>query len=102
MPSSPNYVRDYDQERKTAKKRGETGVGKKSGDAQRHRARRKFEKATGRKLDKDEHVDHKRTIKNGGTNNPKNLRVRSASDNMAAGGRSGSKAGKAAGGRKGK
>lgn len=102
MPSSPNYVRDYEQERKTAKARGETAQGRKSGDATRHRARRKVEKTLGRKLSKDEHVDHKKTLKSGGSNNPKNLRVRSASDNMAAGGRSGSKAGKAAGGRKGK
>lgn len=102
MPSSPNYVRDYEQERKTAKARGETGRGKKSGDATRHRARRMVEKTLGRKLKEDEHVDHKRTLKNGGSNKPKNLRVRAASDNMAAGGRSGSKAGKAAGGRKGK
>lgn len=102
MPSSPNYKRDYEQERKTARARGETGHGAKSGDATRHRARRKVEKVMGRKLNKDEHVDHKKTLKNGGSNNPKNLRVRSASSNMAAGGRSGSKAGKAAGGRKGK
>ncbi len=49
MPSSNNYNRDYKTERKTAKKRGETGVGSKSGDATRHRARRLLEKELGKK-----------------------------------------------------
>ena len=40
--------RDYEQERKTAIKRGETGIGSKSGDAQRHRARRIVEKRVGK------------------------------------------------------
>ena len=42
MPSSPGYVRNYKQERLTAIKRGETGVGAKSGDAMRHKARRQL------------------------------------------------------------
>ena len=56
MPSSPSYQRNYAQETKTAKARGETGVGSNSGDAVRHRARRKAIKAglikAGSKLDK--------------------------------------------------
>jgi hypothetical protein len=92
--------RDLKQERKTAKARGETGVGSKSGDAQRHRARRKVENERG-PIPKGKEVDHKKTLKSGGSNGRSNLRVRDASANKAAGGRSGSKAGKAAGGRKG-
>ncbi|AUG88376.1 hypothetical protein PQC39_gp012 [Vibrio phage Vp_R1] len=94
----PRKVRDYKQERKTAIARGETGVGSKSGDATRHRARRQMEKKVGA-LSSDKHVDHKKGI--GAGNSPSNLRVRPASDNMAHGGRKGSKKGKSAGGRKG-
>ena len=101
MPSSPGYVRNYAQERKTAIKRGETGCGSKSGDNKRHKARRKVEKRLGRKLSPNEHVDHKRPVKSGGGNGDGNLRVRSASSNMAHGGRSGNKAGKSQGGKKG-
>lgn len=102
MPSSPNYKRDYKQERKTAKKRGETGVGSKSKDATRHRARRALEKKLGKKLSPNQHVDHKKSLKSGGSNSTSNLRVRSAKSNCSAGGKSGNRAGKAAGGRKGK
>ena len=102
MPSSANYVRDYKQERKTAKARKETGVGSKSGDATRHRARRKVEKKLGKKLSPSQHVDHKKKLKSGGSNGSGNLRVVSASKNMSDGGKCGNKKGKAAGGRKGK
>ena len=101
MPSSANYKRDYKQERKTAKKRGETGIGSNSGDATRHRARRKVEKSKG-KLSSSTHVDHKKPLKSGGSNAKSNLRVRKASPNMSSGGKAGNRTGKAAGGRKGK
>lgn len=101
MPSSPNYVRDLAQERRTAIARGETSCGSKSKDAVRHRARRKVEKKLGRKLKPTEHVDHKKPLKSGGGNGLANLRVRDASSNCSAGGKSGNRAGKAAGGRKG-
>lgn len=84
-------VRDYDRERELAIRRGETGVGSKSGDAQRHRARRKVEKRIGRKLQTDEVVDHKNPVKDGGSNDHGNLRVRSLSSNAADGGRIGSR-----------
>ncbi len=100
MPSSPGYKRDYQQERKTAIRRGETGTGHNAGDSIRHRARRKKEKELGHKLSSSQHVDHKNKVKNGGSNGSKNLRVMSASKNMADGGRSGNTAGKAAGARK--
>lgn len=95
MPSSPNYKRDYKQERKTAKRRGETGRGSSSGDAKRHRARNKVIRERGEAAVRGKDVDHKRPIKNGGGNSSSNLRVRDRSSNRAAGGRSGNRAGKA-------
>jgi hypothetical protein len=76
-------VRDYKQENKTAKSRGETGKGSSSGDATRHRARRKVEKKLGRKLPTSIHVDHKKKLKSGGTNASGNLATRPASENMS-------------------
>lgn len=104
MPSSPGYIRNYSQERLTAIKRGDTGVGKKSKDAMRHKARRLVEKSTGKKLPTSVHVDHKKPLKNGAlssANNLSNLQTISASENMSKGGKSGSSKGKAAGARKG-
>jgi hypothetical protein len=90
--------RDYQQERKTAIARKETGVGSSSGDATRHRARRLLAKT--KDIPDGHEVDHKRTLKDGGSNSNSNLRVRSVKANRAAGGKSGSREGKAAGGRK--
>lgn len=84
--------RNYQRERELAIRRGETGVGSKSGDAQRHRARRKVEKTLGRKLASDEVVDHKERVKDGGSNASSNLRVRSLKSNAADGGRVGNSA----------
>lgn len=83
MPSSANYVRDYKQERKTAKARGETGVGAKSGDAMRHKARRKVIKKLGKSAVAGKDVDHKSKLKNGGGNGLKNLRVRARRANRS-------------------
>lgn len=99
MPSSPNYKRDIAQEGRTAKARGETGVGTKSKDATRHRARRAYEKANG-DLPSNVDVDHKKSLKSGGSNSISNLKVRSQKSNRSAGGKAGNKAGKAAGARK--
>ncbi len=93
--------RDYKQERETAKKRGETGNGKASGDNVRHKARRKVIKASG-PIPAGVDVDHKKPLRSGGSNSQSNLRKRASGANKAAGGRSGSRAGKAAGGRKSK
>ncbi len=79
MPSSPNYVRDYKQERRTAKKRGETGVGSKSGDATRHRDRRAYEKKNG-KIPKDKELHHTKKRAKGKT------RVISKKSNRSKGG----------------
>lgn len=99
--SVPKRKRDYKQERRTAIRRGETGVGSNSGDAKRHRARRAMEKKVGKAAIKGKDVHHKRPIKSGGGNSTGNLGVKSKSSNRAHGGRIGNKAGKAAGGRKG-
>ena len=84
-------ARDYKRERQLAVRRGETGVGSKSGDAQRHRARRKVQKRIGRKLAPDEVVDHIKRVKDGGSNGSSNLRVRSLKSNAADGGRVGNR-----------
>lgn len=84
-------ARDYKRERQLAIRRGETGVGSKSGDAQRHRARRKVQKKLGRKLGPDEVVDHIKRVKDGGGNGDSNLRLRSLKSNAADGGRVGNR-----------
>jgi len=78
--------RNYKRERELAIRRGETGVGSDSGDATRHRARRKVEKDLGRELGPDEVVDHKTPVKSGGSNSRSNLRVRRLKSNAAHGG----------------
>ncbi len=85
MPSNANYVRDYKQERVTSKSRGETGVGSKSSDARRHRARRAYMKRNGA-LSPDPHVDHKNPLRSGGSDSASNLQERSASSKTSHGG----------------
>ena len=84
-------ARDYKRERELAIRRGETGVGSKSGDAQRHRARRKVQAGRKKKLRPDQVVDHIKRVKDGGGNGLSNLRVRSLKSNAADGGRVGNK-----------
>ena len=84
MPSSENYVRDYKQEAKTAKARGEQGVGHNSGNAIRNRARysaiKKGMIPAGSKKD----IDHKKALSMGGAGtDEKNLRAVSASANRS-------------------
>ena len=73
MPSSKNYIRDYAQEYRTAKKRGETGTGHDSGSAERHRLRRKMLKKGLVKAGQD--VDHVRALSKGGSNTIRNARA---------------------------
>lgn len=76
MPSSPNYKRNYAQEYKTAKARGETG-GHTSPHSERLRARRlAMKKGLVRPHDHKD-LDHKVPLSKGGANTPANERVTS-------------------------
>lgn len=81
MPSSENYVRNYAQEYKTAKARGEVGTGSDSGNAKRHRLRRKALKLGMVKPGQD--LDHKKPLSMGGSNTLKNARAVSPHDNRS-------------------
>lgn len=81
MPSSKNYVRDYKQEYKTAKKRGEVGTGSGSGNAKRHRLRREMLKLGMVKPGQD--VDHKKPLSKGGSNSVANGKAVSPSKNRS-------------------
>lgn len=78
MPSSPNYKRDYAQEAKTAKARGEN-----ADNAQRHRARAAMEKAGLAKPNDGKDVGHLKHIKGGGTNAKSNLAMQSVGANRS-------------------
>lgn len=81
MPSSPNYVRDYKQEYKTAKARGEIGTGSNSSNAKRHRLRRKALKLG--MIKKSDTLDHVVPLSKGGGNTLKNARPATAHDNYS-------------------
>jgi hypothetical protein len=76
MPSSPDYKRDYTQEQKTAKSRGED-----EGNRLRKRARRKLEAKGMVKLNDGKDVDHVKGV--GAGNGDGNLRVLSKSSNRS-------------------
>lgn len=80
MPSSPNYKRDYKQEYKTQKLRGEVG-GSDSDNAKRKRARRLALRMG--MVKKGQDVDHKRPLSKGGSNAPSNLRPASPGKNRS-------------------
>lgn len=81
MPSSENYVRDYKQEYKTAKARGEIGTGSNSSNAKRHRLRRLALKKG--MVKKGQDLDHKVPLSKGGSNTLKNARATSPSENRS-------------------
>ena len=76
MPSSPGYRRNYAQEIKTAKARGED-----EGNKLRHRARYKALMLGMVKPGQD--VDHKTPLSKGGSNKTSNLRAASPSNNRS-------------------
>lgn len=79
MPSSPNYVRDIAQEKRTAKRRGDIAR-----DNLRKKARRLMVKKGLVRPNDGKDVDHTVALKKGGSAlDPKNLRVVSASDNRS-------------------
>lgn len=78
MPSSPNYVRDIAQEKRTAKRRGDD-----KRDVQRMRLRRLAVKKGLVKPNDGKDLDHKIPLKKGGANTLANTRVVSASENRS-------------------
>lgn len=76
MPSSKSYVRNYPQEQKTAKSRGED-----EGNRQRKRARRKLEAKGMVTLNDGKDVDHVKGV--GAGNGDGNLQVLSKSSNRS-------------------
>lgn len=79
MPSSPNYKRDYSQEKKTSDARGE-----KPKRAARNRARLVMEKAGMVKKGDGKDVDHKKPLSKGGAATKRsNLRVKDDSANRS-------------------
>lgn len=78
MPSSPNYKRDYAQEKKTSDARGE-----KPKRAARNRARRKLMGLGMVKKGDGKDVEHRKELSAGGGNSMKNLKVVSASKNRS-------------------
>lgn len=81
MPSSPGYKRNYAQEYRTAKRRGEVGTGSNGENASRKRARRKLEKAGKVRKNDGKDVAHKNN--NPRDNSRKNLSVQSKSKNRS-------------------
>jgi hypothetical protein len=81
MPSPEGYKRDYKQEYKTAKRRGEVASGPNGDNAKRKAARRKLEKEGKVRKGDGKDVDHKNG--NPKDNSRKNLRVQSKSDNRS-------------------
>jgi hypothetical protein len=78
MPSSPGYVRDYTQERKTSLARGE-----REGHTLRLRARRLAIKKGMIKPHQKVDIDHKKMVSKGGTDALSNLRVATIHDNRS-------------------
>lgn len=83
MPSSPGYKRDYRQEYKTAKARGEVGTGTNGDNAKRKRLRRQLEKEGRVRPHDGKDVDHKTPLSKGGSNSKSNARVVKASTNRS-------------------
>lgn len=81
MPSSKNYRRDYSQEYKTAKKRGEVASGPDGDNAKRKRLRYAALKKGMVKPGQD--LDHVKALSKGGSNTLKNARAASPSDNRS-------------------
>lgn len=82
MPSSPDYVRDYKQEAKTSKARGEIG-GSSAPHAQRMKARRMALKLGMIKPGEKKDIDHKKPLVKGGKTTPGNLRAISPHKNRS-------------------
>lgn len=78
MPSSKNYQRNYQQEAKTAKDRGED-----KDNAARHRARYELEKQGKVRVGDGKDVGHKQALSKGGSNSTSNLEVQGRAENRS-------------------
>jgi hypothetical protein len=83
MPSSPGYVRDYKQEAKTSKARGEIDGGSNTPNAKRKRLRRLAVKKGLVRPGDNKDLDHKRALSKGGANTLANAKVSTPSDNRS-------------------
>jgi hypothetical protein len=88
-----DYKKEYEYHSKPAQKKNR---------AARNKARRAAEAAGKVKKGDGKDVGHKKALKKGGSKSIKNTKVQSRSSNRSHGGKTGSKAKKAAGGRKSK
>ena len=77
------YKRDYKREYELQKKRGENGTGHNSGNAERHRLRRKAIKEGMISADSPLEIDHKKALVKGGSNSLKNARAVSRHENRS-------------------
>lgn len=77
MPSSPNYKRNYKQERLAESPK------RKKDRAERNKARRQAMKKEQVKKGDGKHIDHKKPLRQGGRTTASNTRVRSASANSS-------------------
>jgi hypothetical protein len=83
MPPKTRGKRNYKREYAEEKARGEVGTGHNSGNAERHRLRRKAIKLGLLKPGEKEDVDHRVPLSKGGTNSASNIRVESEHDNRS-------------------
>lgn len=81
MPSSPTYKRNYTEEYKTAKARGEVDGGHDGENAKRKRLRRAMLKKG--LVKKGQDADHITPLSKGGSNTISNGRARSEHDNRS-------------------
>lgn len=78
MPSSPSYVRDIPQEKRTARRRGDD-----KRDVKRMRLRRLAMKKGLVKPFDGKDLDHREALKKGGANTLSNVRIVSKHDNRS-------------------
>ena len=81
MPSSEGYKRDYTQEYKTAKARGEKGTGHDGENAKRQRLR--YEALKRGLVKPGQDLDHRKPLSKGGSNTLANARAETPHQNRS-------------------
>lgn len=94
MPSSPNYKRDYKQERKAHLANRGLEIDRKRAKAQRE-AKKSGKRSTGDGKD----AGHKTPLRAGGSSSSSNIKAQDRKSNRSSGGKAGNRSGKARGGR---